>query len=563
MHLTEDKFFAEHYRLVRQLGQGSFGNVWLAHNMLADIDVAIKFYGTLDENGLEEFRNEFKIAYNLRHPNLLNINHFDVFDNCPYLVMPYCPNGSVNSIIGKMEEKDIWQFILDVSAGLAFLHGLQPPIVHQDIKPANILITSDGRYAITDFGISRSFRIMLSKTANTPNLSSGTIAYMGPERFSENPMLVLASDIWAFGMTVFELMTGDVLWEGMGGCVQLHGARIPKIESNRFSEKLRQLVTSCLAAETWNRPTAAQIHKIAADHIKNPYEKKEFNPQRYSPPAKPEIVPKSETFKSQSIAQNKQWNLKRIFAIALAPFLVGAIFLGGFKYYRYISERQVFVGCKTKQDFEHFIKNYPKSPFVDNARQRIASMTPDLPETNTSTFLSAPTKTPEASIYKTTNKNHRRAPHPQHSTIIYMTEQEKPKPTLPKPAVTPVRSKKQKTISDDITSPAVSVTSQSVSSPITQQNTQQEDMPITNGNIDFENEVSETPNTTIAPTNLFRTGSNMNVHVNIGSLPPRRYSSGPNRQNSNSSHRQYNHQSRQRNNYPKTTQQRQDRRHFR
>ena len=180
MTFKEGNIIAEHYQLKKQLGQGSFGDVWLANNLLADIDVAIKFYGTLDQKGIEEFRNEFKIAYKLHHPNLLNISHFDVFENCPYLVMPYCENGSLSHRIGQMPESEIWKFILDTSCGLAFLHSQKPPIVHQDIKPDNILITSDGRYVISDFGISRSFRTQLSSTKNNIN-SSGTLAYMGPE----------------------------------------------------------------------------------------------------------------------------------------------------------------------------------------------------------------------------------------------------------------------------------------------------------------------------------------------------------------------------------------------
>ncbi len=265
VEFKEGSIVAEHYELKQHLGQGSFGDVWLAHNMLADIDVAIKFYGTLDAKGLDDFRNEFKVAYKLRHPNLLNINHFDVFENYPYLVMPYCANGSVTQHIGKMPESEVWKFVLDVSGGLAFLHSQEPPIVHQDIKPDNILITSDGRYVISDFGISRSFRTKMSRTNNNVS-TSGTIAYMGPERFSEKPLVVLASDIWAFGMTLYELITGDVLWEGMGGCVQLSGARIPTTISGCSSE-LSNLVTSCLAAETWNRPTAVQIHEYASAYI--------------------------------------------------------------------------------------------------------------------------------------------------------------------------------------------------------------------------------------------------------------------------------------------------------
>lgn len=265
VEFKEGSIVAEHYELKQHLGQGSFGDVWLAHNLLADIDVAIKFYGTLDAKGLDDFRNEFKVAYKLRHPNLLNINHFDVFENCPYLVMPYCANGSVTQHIGKMPESEVWKFVLDVSAGLEFLHSQEPPIVHQDIKPDNILITSDGRYVISDFGISRSFRTKMSRTNNNVS-TSGTIAYMGPERFSEKPLVVLASDIWAFGMTLYELITGDVLWEGMGGCVQLSGARIPTSISGCSSE-LSRLVTSCLAAETWNRPTAVQIHEYASAYL--------------------------------------------------------------------------------------------------------------------------------------------------------------------------------------------------------------------------------------------------------------------------------------------------------
>ena len=263
MNLTEGTVVAEHYELLKHIGQGSFGDVWLAHNLLADVDVAIKFYGSLDQQGLEDLRNEFKIAYRLNHPNLLNINHFDVTDNCPFLVMPYCANGSVRRYSGKMQESDIWVFIKEVASGLAFLHGQYPPIVHQDIKPDNILITAEGHYVISDFGISRSLQTRMSRTMNNFS-SSGTIAYMGPERFSEEPKIILASDIWALGMTIYEVAMGDVLWEGMGGCVQLNGARIPTLDNSRFSYDLNNLIRACLSVDTRMRPTAAQVAEFAS-----------------------------------------------------------------------------------------------------------------------------------------------------------------------------------------------------------------------------------------------------------------------------------------------------------
>ena len=439
--------------------------------MLADIDVAIKFYGILDEKGIEDFRNEFKIAYRLRHPNLLNINHFDVYENCPYLVMPYCANGSVNRQIGKMPEHEIWKFILDVSGGLAFLHSQQPPVVHQDIKPDNILVTSDGRYVISDFGISRTFRTKMSRTNNSS--SSGTIAYMGPERFSEKPMVVLASDIWAFGMTLYEVMTGDVLWEGMGGCVQLNGARIPAI-SGRFSPELAKLVTCCLAAETWNRPTATQINEYATamlQHRPVPHLPiQDITPESAPTPIpKPipepqEIVQKESPVSHSNIAANRRSVinsrinksksytpqtgagdhslLKRGLLITVAVIFGILLITGGTMFISEINEQQDYLSCKTIQDYEQFIKDHPNSSYVKEARQHIASMTgnpapqtliqdthPDTPQQSAPAKNASQPKT----IYVTENK-----------------ESKEPEPEkIEEPAPTPAPAPKRAKISPD------------------------------------------------------------------------------------------------------------------
>ena len=426
MDFAEGKIIAEHYKLVKQLGRGSFGNVWLAHNLLADIDVAIKFYGTLDQNGLEEFRQEFKIAYKLRHPNLLNISHFDVYENCPYLVMPYCANGSVTNMIGKMDETEIWKFVADVSNGLAFLHTYRPPIIHQDIKPDNILMTSDGRYVITDFGISHSFRTKLSKTSNMEH-SSGTLAYMGPERFSKKPIIVLASDIWALGATLYELMENTLLWEGMGGCAQLNGAALPDIEGN-YSPALIRLVQACLAANTWERPTAEAIHAYATAYIQHdplpqlcpepddPAEELEADTtssstQRYVQPSNGNSSGNEPTGHLYSPSHNTDYNppyinqnrsytpeskyhqdssktdfWKRWAMIAAACVCAIAFLTGIILFISHIKVEQQFISCKTPQDFEQFIKDHPKSSYAEKARKKLAESSPasvESPGTNT------------------------------------------------------------------------------------------------------------------------------------------------------------------------------------
>ena len=110
-------------------------------------------------------------------------------------------------------------------------------LLFKDIKPGNILIGDDGRFMISDFGISRQLGRTLHKGAGM-NMSFGTLAYMGPERFSSTPLVVATSDIWSLGMSVVELLTGKVFWEGMGGCVQLNGAGFPSL-----SGALRNLKT--------------------------------------------------------------------------------------------------------------------------------------------------------------------------------------------------------------------------------------------------------------------------------------------------------------------------------
>lgn len=373
--------FAEHYELKQQLGHGSFGNVWLAHNLLADIDVAIKMYGTYDASGIEEFRKEFKIAYKLNHPNLLNINHFDVCDNIPYLVMPYCSNGSVASRAGSMTESELWKFILDVSNGLAFLHSQQPAIVHQDIKPDNILITEDGRYVISDFGISRTFKTKMSTTMGN---TSGTLAYMSPERFSQNPMIVIASDIWAFGMTLYELITGNVLWEGMGGCVQLNGAQIPTIRKN-ISTELTKLVMACLKPETWNRPTATQIHEYATRIVKKdelvstllfpdtPSKLAQQRQQQQISLKRNQTTHTHQYSNQPAPTQSNGWK-KWVFS-AVAACLACLALWGGMTYFHNMSEKNDFISCQTKQDFERFINEHPNSDYVETAKLRIKLMT--------------------------------------------------------------------------------------------------------------------------------------------------------------------------------------------
>lgn len=271
VQLQQNQIFASRYTLVRKLGEGGFSEVWLANDVKTGIEVALKIYvphGGMDDDGIKVFSSEYSRVFNLNHSNLLRPSFYDVENNCPYLVMPYLSNGSAKKYIGHMPEEEVWKFIRDVASGLAYMHSLEPPIIHQDIKPDNVLISRRGTYQITDFGISVKARSTLRKSAMASGIKSGgTTAYMGPERFGKDPLPVKASDIWSLGATLFELMEGYAPFGEMGGLMQKSGAEIPNFH-NDYSEKLKDLVVACLAPETWDRPWASQLADYADDTIK-------------------------------------------------------------------------------------------------------------------------------------------------------------------------------------------------------------------------------------------------------------------------------------------------------
>lgn len=263
---TEGSLFDGRYLLKERKGRGSFGEVWRAIDTQVDVEFAIKIYVAMDSRGLEDFKKEYQLSCNLINSNLLHINRMDICqeDSCPYLVMPYCPNGA-SSQIGRLSEDEIWAFIRDVSNGLAYLHDQDPPIIHQDIKPENVLQTKEGSYVITDFGISKQLRGTVHSSSDD---SRGAIAYMGPERFQKGYKTIKSSDIWSLGVSIYELATGELPFEGKGGNVLNFGAEIPDLP-HRYSEALNNVCSLCLCKNTWERPTANELYNIAIDQLSN------------------------------------------------------------------------------------------------------------------------------------------------------------------------------------------------------------------------------------------------------------------------------------------------------
>lgn len=226
--------------------------------------VAIKIYrpqNALDVEGEQRFRDEYMIVFNCHHANLIHPTNFSICKDTAYLVLPYCKRGSSELLIGnKFSDNDIWKYIQDVASGLAYLHALEPPIVHQDVKPANVLLDDTDHFALTDFGISAQRGGVHGYYFDDEN--SGTMAYMAPERFQKDAEPMVQSDIWGFGATLCEILTGKVPFGEDGGQAQVEGKYpIPSILG--ISADIQRLIHDCLALQPGDRPSAQQIADAA------------------------------------------------------------------------------------------------------------------------------------------------------------------------------------------------------------------------------------------------------------------------------------------------------------
>lgn len=255
--LREGGMINGRYRLMQSRGTGSFGQVWRAEDTVTGEEVALKLYIPLDEKGREMFKREYLLTKKLKHQNLLSADYFDNWGRRPFLIMQYCDRGSATGLIGKIDEAGLWRFIKDVAAGLAYLH--HKSVVHQDIKPDNILIDEEGCFLITDFGISKQLKATMRAQSTTMS-AAGSVSYMGPERFASMPQTLPASDVWSLGAAVYHLACGEPPFNGMGGGLLRHGAEIPELPP-QFSRRLNDVMQSCLAFDPLARPTADVLAK--------------------------------------------------------------------------------------------------------------------------------------------------------------------------------------------------------------------------------------------------------------------------------------------------------------
>jgi eukaryotic-like serine/threonine-protein kinase len=206
-----------HYKILEKLGEGGMGIVYKAQDTKLDRFVALKFlpssFSSPDE--ISRFRQEARAISALNHPNIATIYDFDESDDDRFLALEYLPGGTLSATIrqrkeagGEFSKDEIASYGIQMAEGLAHAH--QNGIVHRDIKTENMLLTSDGRVKITDFGLAKLHgTVQLTRAGST----MGTAAYMSPEQI-RGETVDHRSDIFSFGVVLFELATGQLPFRG-------------------------------------------------------------------------------------------------------------------------------------------------------------------------------------------------------------------------------------------------------------------------------------------------------------------------------------------------------------
>ncbi|MGB7844060.1 MAG: protein kinase [Candidatus Acidiferrum sp.] len=268
----EDSFIGlefGHYRIIERIGSGGMGVVYRARDAHLDREVAIKVLtpGTItDEAARKHLRKEALALSKLNNPHIATVYDFDTQRGVDFLVMEYIPGITLREKLaaGPLPEKEVLRLGMQLAEGLAAAH--EHGVVHRDLKPGNLRLTSDGRLKILDFGIAKLWQPLAETAATESSLEthsiSGTLPYMAPEQLSGEEVDA-RTDMHGAGFVLYEMATGQRPFaEVQSG--QLIGALMrkppipPTALNPKVSAELERIIGKCVEKEPENRYQSAK-----------------------------------------------------------------------------------------------------------------------------------------------------------------------------------------------------------------------------------------------------------------------------------------------------------------
>ena len=269
-----------HYRLEEKIGAGGMGVVYRAHDERLDRDVALKVLPPdvfIDENARTMFHREAHILSRLTHNNIATVFDFDTKDNLDFLVMEYVHGETLAEKLanGALPEKEALVFSLQIVQALEEAHAHS--VVHCDLKPGNIMVTTSQQIKLLDFGLAKRLKISETSTTQTHNQLTafgGTLPYMSPEQLlGKAPDF--RSDVYSFGAVLYEMATGrrpfdDKVSPVLTDRILHEFPKPPSLVNPSISSRFQDLILKCLEKDAAERYQSVKEIAVDLRHLVRP-----------------------------------------------------------------------------------------------------------------------------------------------------------------------------------------------------------------------------------------------------------------------------------------------------
>jgi serine/threonine protein kinase/predicted Zn-dependent protease len=332
--LTTGSSFAGRYQVIEELGHGGMGRVYKVFDTDIKEKIALKLLRpeiALDKETIERFSNELKLARKISHRNVCRMFDLGKSEGTTFITMEFVPGEDLKKLIRKTGQLGAGRAVSiakQVCEGLAEAHHLGT--VHRDLKPQNIMVDEDGNVRIMDFGIARSLR---GKGITGAGVMIGTPEYMSPEQV-EGKEVDERSDIYSLGVVLFELVTGQVPFEGdtpftIGVKHKSEKPRNPRELNAHIPEELSQSILRCLEKDKERRYQTAEELRSALEKVEQGL------------PTTERIIAQKKPFTSREITV--KFNLKKL---AMPLLAVTVLAVSAVTLWKFIPHKKIAAGSK-------------------------------------------------------------------------------------------------------------------------------------------------------------------------------------------------------------------------
>lgn len=267
--MSNPQILNDRYQLNAKIGSGGMAHVYRAMDLMLQRNVAVKVLKedySADLAFRERFRQEARSAANLSHPNIVTVHDFGLDQGHLFIVMEYIPGTDLKSLIkerGRLSVTESLELMIQACQGVGYAH--RAGLVHCDIKPHNFLVTPDMLVKVTDFGIARALSTISKDEKN--DVVWGSPHYFAPEQASGLPPSP-ASDVYSLGVIFYELLTGQLPFDGKDSAELSRRHRLeeptpPTFYNPEIPEQLEKIILKVLSKEPTARyRTADQLGRL-------------------------------------------------------------------------------------------------------------------------------------------------------------------------------------------------------------------------------------------------------------------------------------------------------------